>query len=125
MSESLTVRDGKDMLEFSVRAPTKGDGIEHLREYTAATAVLYAGDDVTDEDAFACCASSRRRRHQERATGETAARSSASPTAAGRRRPCSTLLRRRARPRQHSRASALPTAVAHASEAACATVLDV
>ncbi len=47
-----TVRDGKDVLEFSVLTATKGDAIVHLREYTGATAVLYAGDDVTDEDAF-------------------------------------------------------------------------
>lgn len=49
----LTVRDGKNVLEFSVRSTTKGDAIEHLRTYTAATAVFYAGDDVTDEDVFA------------------------------------------------------------------------
>ena len=48
----LTVRDGKNVLEFSVRSTTKGEAVQHLREYTAATAVFYAGDDVTDEDAF-------------------------------------------------------------------------
>ena len=32
---------------------TKGEAVEHLRRYTKATAVFYAGDDVTDEDAFA------------------------------------------------------------------------
>lgn len=47
------VRDGKNVLEFSVLAATKGDAIRHLRDYTGATAVFYAGDDVTDEDAFA------------------------------------------------------------------------
>jgi trehalose 6-phosphate phosphatase len=51
--ENLKVRRGKDVLEFSVRGETKGDAIEHLRGYTAANAVFYAGDDVTDEDAFA------------------------------------------------------------------------
>lgn len=50
---ALTVRHGKNVLEFSVRSTTKGEAIGHLREYTAATAVFYAGDDVTDEDAFA------------------------------------------------------------------------
>ena len=40
------------MLEFSVRSTTKGEAIEHLRRYTKADAVFYAGDDVTDEDAF-------------------------------------------------------------------------
>lgn len=51
--DDLTVRAGKDVLEFSVRSATKGEALEHLREYTAATAVFFAGDDVTDEDAFA------------------------------------------------------------------------
>jgi trehalose 6-phosphate phosphatase len=49
----LTVRDGKNVLEFSVRSTTKGEAVEHLRTYVGATAVFYAGDDVTDEDAFA------------------------------------------------------------------------
>jgi trehalose 6-phosphate phosphatase len=51
--ENVTVRHGKNVLEFSVRSTTKGDAIEHLRGYTDASAVFYAGDDVTDEDAFA------------------------------------------------------------------------
>jgi len=51
--ENLTVREGKNVLEFSVRSTTKGEALEHLRRYTAADAVFYAGDDVTDEDAFA------------------------------------------------------------------------
>ena len=51
--QGLTVRNGKDVLEFSVRSTTKGEAVEHLRKYTAASAVYYAGDDVTDEDAFA------------------------------------------------------------------------
>jgi trehalose 6-phosphate phosphatase len=48
----LTVREGKNVLEFSVRTATKGEAVEHLRRYTKADAVFYAGDDVTDEDAF-------------------------------------------------------------------------
>jgi trehalose 6-phosphate phosphatase len=48
----LTVRGGKNVLEFSVRSTTKGEAIGHLRGYTGASAVFYAGDDVTDEDAF-------------------------------------------------------------------------
>jgi len=51
--DAYTVRTGKNVLEFSVRGTTKGDAIEHLREYTHSTAVFFAGDDVTDEDAFA------------------------------------------------------------------------
>ncbi len=50
--DAYTVRTGKDVLEFSVRETTKGDAIEHLREYVHATAVFFAGDDVTDEDGF-------------------------------------------------------------------------
>lgn len=50
--DAYMVRTGKDVLEFSVRGTTKGDAIEHLRSYTASTAVFFAGDDVTDEDAF-------------------------------------------------------------------------
>lgn len=53
VSDELTIRDGKDIIEFSVRGANKGDGIQRLREYTRATAVLFAGDDVTDEDGFA------------------------------------------------------------------------
>ncbi|WP_158863527.1 trehalose-phosphatase [Leifsonia sp. AG29] len=52
VSDRLTIRDGKDIIEFSVREAHKGHGIERLREYTRATAVLFAGDDVTDEDGF-------------------------------------------------------------------------
>lgn len=53
VSDALTIRDGKDIIEFSLRGANKGDGIQRLREYTHATAVLFAGDDVTDEDGFA------------------------------------------------------------------------
>jgi trehalose 6-phosphate phosphatase len=51
--DGLTVRRGKNVLEFSVRSTTKGEALLHLKDYTHATAVFYAGDDVTDEDAFA------------------------------------------------------------------------
>lgn len=50
--DDLKVRLGKDVIEFSVRDTTKGEAVEHLRRYTHADAVFYAGDDVTDEDAF-------------------------------------------------------------------------
>lgn len=50
--DDLKVRMGKNVIEFSVRSTTKGEAVEHLRRYTRADAVLYAGDDVTDEDAF-------------------------------------------------------------------------
>ena len=51
--EGAHVTDGKRVLETSVISADKGQGIRSLREYTGATAVLFAGDDVTDEHAFA------------------------------------------------------------------------
>jgi len=45
-------RGGKDILEFAVRHVTKGDAIARLRDLHGADAVFFAGDDVTDEDAF-------------------------------------------------------------------------
>ena len=48
----LTTRRGSNVLEFSVRSTNKGDALEVLREHSGATAVFFAGDDVTDEDAF-------------------------------------------------------------------------
>jgi trehalose 6-phosphate synthase/phosphatase len=49
----MTIREGKDVIEFALRPGNKGDAIDRLREHTSATSVFYAGDDVTDEDAFA------------------------------------------------------------------------
>ncbi|HWL02685.1 MAG TPA: bifunctional alpha,alpha-trehalose-phosphate synthase (UDP-forming)/trehalose-phosphatase [Microbacteriaceae bacterium] len=51
--EDVVVRDGRTTLEFAIRGTTKGDSIEHLRRVTGSDAVFFAGDDVTDEDAFA------------------------------------------------------------------------
>jgi trehalose 6-phosphate phosphatase len=51
--DDLKIRAGKNVLEFAIRSTTKGEAVEHLRGYTEADAVFYAGDDVTDEDAFA------------------------------------------------------------------------
>ena len=48
----LRVRPGKHIVEFSVGRSTKGDAVGVLRRRTGATAVLYIGDDVTDEDAI-------------------------------------------------------------------------
>lgn len=53
ISPDLTVRAGKDVVEFSVRDATKGDGILLLKERVSASGVFFAGDDVTDEDGFA------------------------------------------------------------------------
>jgi trehalose 6-phosphate phosphatase len=44
---------GHGILECSVLQATKADGIRELRRMTGAQATLFAGDDVTDEDALA------------------------------------------------------------------------
>ncbi len=49
----ITVRTGKAVLEFAVRSSDKGESLTRLRQHVGATAVIYVGDDVTDEDAFA------------------------------------------------------------------------
>jgi len=49
----LTARFGKNVVEFSIHAVTKGDAIKQLREYVGADAIFFAGDDTTDEDAIA------------------------------------------------------------------------
>lgn len=50
--DDLRVTDGKRVLEISVLAADKGQGLAVLREASGATAVLFAGDDVTDEHAL-------------------------------------------------------------------------
>ncbi|GGR22882.1 MULTISPECIES: bifunctional alpha,alpha-trehalose-phosphate synthase (UDP-forming)/trehalose-phosphatase [Agromyces] len=49
----ITVRSGKAVIEFAVRSSDKGESLTRVRQYLGSTAVLYVGDDVTDEDAFA------------------------------------------------------------------------
>lgn len=49
-------RTGRDILEFSTSHAGKDAAITALRETTGATAVFFAGDDVTDEDAIASLA---------------------------------------------------------------------
>jgi trehalose 6-phosphate phosphatase len=44
---------GKAVLEFAVIQTDKGEAVDILREQNAATAVVFLGDDVTDEKAFA------------------------------------------------------------------------
>lgn len=46
-------RDGKEVLELGVVASDKADAVALLRHRAGATAVLFIGDDVTDESAFA------------------------------------------------------------------------
>ena len=45
-------RDGHDILEYAFRAEGKDGAVARLRAQTGASAVLFAGDDVTDEDAL-------------------------------------------------------------------------
>ncbi len=47
------VSQGKEVVEVSVVRADKGSALNRLRDALAVRAVLYAGDDVTDEDAFA------------------------------------------------------------------------
>ncbi|MCY0906070.1 trehalose-phosphatase [Arthrobacter sp. H14-L1] len=46
------VSEGKRVLELSVVRADKGDGLRTLRDAVHASAVLFAGDDVTDEYGF-------------------------------------------------------------------------
>ncbi|GAA1047886.1 trehalose-phosphatase [Arthrobacter russicus] len=46
-------KTGKRVLEASVLRSDKGQGLQTLRDASAAEAVLFAGDDTTDEDGFA------------------------------------------------------------------------
>lgn len=47
------VTQGKEVVEVSVIETGKGIALQRLRDELGAVAVLYAGDDVTDENAFA------------------------------------------------------------------------
>jgi trehalose-phosphatase len=49
----VQVQMGKKVLELAVVRTSKGDAIDALRHRVGAGAVVYFGDDVTDEDAFA------------------------------------------------------------------------
>lgn len=51
--DGIHVGHGKDVLEVSVVRADKGQGLDLLRRTTGAEAVLFAGDDVTDEHGFA------------------------------------------------------------------------
>lgn len=50
---ALHLSTGKMVLEISAIKANKGQSLAMLRELTGATATLFAGDDVTDEHAFA------------------------------------------------------------------------
>lgn len=47
------VLHGKDVVEITVLHASKGEALTALRDELAAPVVIYAGDDVTDEKAFA------------------------------------------------------------------------
>ena len=49
----LVVRRGHGIVECSIKDSNKGDGISALIAQTGTPTVLFAGDDVTDEDGFA------------------------------------------------------------------------
>ena len=51
--DGVHVKQGKKVLELAVVHTSKGDAVDTLRHRVGAGAVLYFGDDVTDEDAFA------------------------------------------------------------------------
>jgi trehalose 6-phosphate phosphatase len=49
---SLTMKPGKAVLELAVTDADKGSALRRLRADLGATAAIYLGDDVTDEDGF-------------------------------------------------------------------------
>ncbi|MCY4194802.1 MAG: trehalose-phosphatase [bacterium] len=51
--DGVHVKQGKMVVELSVMATDKGHALERLRNDVSAEAVVYAGDDATDEDGFA------------------------------------------------------------------------
>lgn len=50
--KGVFVKSGNRVLETSVVDASKGEGIAFLRQAAGATAVVFAGDDTTDEDAL-------------------------------------------------------------------------
>ncbi len=53
---NIFVRLGKKVVELSVVKTNKGHALQSLRQRVGATAIVFIGDDVTDEDAFAILA---------------------------------------------------------------------
>ncbi|SHK70941.1 trehalose 6-phosphate phosphatase [Pseudonocardia thermophila] len=52
-ADGVTVTPGKAVLDLAVVSVSKGSAIDRLRAQVHADAVLFVGDDVTDETAFA------------------------------------------------------------------------
>lgn len=48
----VIVKHGKMVVELTVCTTHKGDALERIRHRVGATAALFIGDDITDEDAF-------------------------------------------------------------------------
>jgi hypothetical protein len=51
--DDVTVKEGKMVVELAVTEGDKGAAIRRLARSIGADAIIYIGDDVTDEDAFA------------------------------------------------------------------------
>ncbi len=51
--EGVSTKHGKKVVELGVFSTNKGDALEKIRHLVGASAVIFFGDDVTDEDAFA------------------------------------------------------------------------
>jgi len=51
--EGVYTKHGKKVVELSVVSTNKGDALELMRHRLGASAVIFFGDDTTDEDAFA------------------------------------------------------------------------
>jgi trehalose 6-phosphate phosphatase len=51
--DDVHLKRGKKVIELAVVHTSKGDAVDTLRHRIGASAVMYLGDDVTDEDAFA------------------------------------------------------------------------
>ncbi|CAM3145930.1 trehalose-phosphatase [Stackebrandtia soli] len=49
----VQLTQGKEVLDLSVVTTHKGDALDSLRQQLGASAVLFIGDDITDENAFA------------------------------------------------------------------------
>ncbi len=60
LGESVHLRRGKKVVELAVLHAHKGQAVDRLRAELGATAVLFVGDDRTDEDAFGLAAGRRR-----------------------------------------------------------------
>ncbi len=53
LTKGVRVMEGSNVIELSVHDRNKGHALDKLRSLVGASAVIYMGDDTTDEDAFA------------------------------------------------------------------------